>query len=149
MASIRELLHRFQPAGTPGGAGGAAVPVDAGARDDAELAPVFDALGSTHQEAAGIRAQADALAAGLRQAASATAERVVTAARAGAEKTRVDVFTAARTRALAADDALVEAARRDADGIRRRAAERQADIVTLIVKTALDTVHAGAGGDAR
>lgn len=62
MPRVRDLLFRFRPAGAPGAATAAGVPVDRAADATAELAPLFARLTDTE------RACADILAAARRDA---------------------------------------------------------------------------------
>ena len=50
MPRVRDVLYRFRPAGAPGAASSAGVPVDRSADLAAELEPVFALLADTEQE---------------------------------------------------------------------------------------------------
>ena len=52
MATLRDYVRRFRPAGAPGAAAPAGVPADRGAELDAELAGVFEELRGASEEAA-------------------------------------------------------------------------------------------------
>lgn len=55
MASWRDFLLRFRPAGVAGAAAPAGVPADRMAEARAELAPVFDLLADTERDVAALR----------------------------------------------------------------------------------------------
>jgi len=118
---VRDLLYRFRPAGTPGPASSAAVPVDRAADRAAELAPVFLLLGETEAGCARIVAEAERDARRIREGASRSAHLAEAAARSAAPGERAGA--AASVAAAVADEtsAIVETARLEADGLRRRA----------------------------
>ena len=58
MARVRDVLYRFRPAGAPGAASAAGVPVDRAADLAAELEPLLAQLATTERTVAGIREQA-------------------------------------------------------------------------------------------
>jgi hypothetical protein len=141
---VHDFLDRFRPAGAPGTASGAGVPIDRRANAAAELAPVFAALADTERECAGLRDEAARDAArwadeAARQASALVARATVSAAAERAEaaargRRRVRVETAGIV-ASAAEDA--EAVRRDfelllPDLVVRVVGRVRADLVTLV-----------------
>ena len=109
MPRLRDVLYRFRPAGTPGRASAAAVPVDRAADLIAELEAVFATLTPVESSCDDMVQAARATAATTTAAAAAEADRVVARAheRVGAERARAG--QQARER-LAADSAAVMAA---------------------------------------
>jgi len=105
----RDFLYRYRPAGTPGAATQAGVPVDRTAEATAELAPVFALLADVEHEATAVRARGAEAARRRVEQARAQAAAIVAAA-----GDRADVV-----RAQAAEEAF-----RDAE---RAAAELTAD----------------------
>ncbi|MFB9186808.1 hypothetical protein ACFFX1_52535 [Dactylosporangium sucinum] len=138
---IADLLQRFRPAGPPGAARPAAVPADPAAEAAAELLPVFAALRETTAEAAAIRATAETGADTRRRRAVIAARRVVAGARRAAPAARAQAFAEARAGDSRAGDALMAAARHDADEVRRRATERLDRAVSDVVAGVLAELY--------
>jgi len=132
VAGVRELFDRFRPAGSPGGAMLAATPVDRRAVAEAELAPVFAALGRTEDEAAQLRAASSAEAAAQRAAASHRAEDLLDRARRRAPGERSAASARRRAVADAHAAALLDSGARLAEQIRTRAAERLPSLVDSV-----------------
>jgi hypothetical protein len=131
--SLSDYLRRFRPVATPGAAAPAGVPSDVVAALQAELAPVFEALGDAQREAARIRDEARARSheiarAALVEAASieASGRRDAARARSEASSERAQLAEAERRQLLAAGEA--EAARIDA-----RVAQRMPGMVDRVV----------------
>lgn len=135
--TVRDFLQRFRPAGTPGAAAGAGVPVDRVAELTAELAAVFALLAEVETETARIRQEAAVQAAIRREEAARTADRMVAGARLRAEAARAEAFTAARSEASAAARATVVAAEQEANRVRGRVDARLPGYVALAVERAL------------
>jgi hypothetical protein len=88
MRTPRDLLERFRPAGTPGAAGPAGVPVDRAALLREELQPVLDLLAATDQQCAEIRSTARHGAESLRAGADAVVASTLARARSDADVAR-------------------------------------------------------------
>lgn len=58
MSRVRDLLYRFRPAGAPGAASAAAVPMDRRSSLEAELSPLFAWLAVTERECDAVREEA-------------------------------------------------------------------------------------------
>jgi hypothetical protein len=133
MPRVRDLLYRFRPAGTPGAAGGAGVPVDRGAAAREELEPVFALLSATTVDCADIVAQAERDARKQRAADAERARGLVAQAREQVLPERA-AATAAVGRQLAADAAgAVAAAERDALELQIRVDQRAPELVDRVV----------------
>ncbi len=130
---MRDLLYRFRPAGAPGAASAAGVPVDRAADTEAELAPLLAALTDTEGACARILEQArrDAEAIRVREAQRARDILTTASARSGAER----AAATARIGQVVRDEAtaLLTAADEEAAAIRERAAERMPEHVGLLV----------------
>ena len=133
MPQLREFLSRFRPAGAPGAAARAGVPVDRARELEAEVLPVLMLLDGTQGECERIvgqaRRDADVIMADARAAAATiTAE--------GGRRARAARDEAARQVAdVAAGDvaAMVAAAERQAVRIRTRAGQRMPAMVSLAI----------------
>jgi hypothetical protein len=132
MPGVRDLLDRFRPAGAPGAATGAGVPVDRRAGAEAELEPVFAALAATARECAGIRARARQEADRLTRSAAEQAELLVARARAAEQAERAAAASALRRDAQADLAAVAAAAERTADRVRREAEEHMPGLVAAV-----------------
>lgn len=134
MAGVGDVLRRFRPAGAPGAAAAAGVPVDRVAEVEAELAPVFLLLEEVERACARIRERGAAEAGERRRAALAAADRVLAQAR---EQGAVERADGALRRRRQHDDErrqLLAAAVREADEVRRRARERMPDLIDQVVR---------------
>jgi hypothetical protein len=149
MPTLRELLNRFRPAGTPGAPGGAAVPADRAAELAAELAPVFEALRDTLAEADAIRSESVRRAATHRAESAATAARILADAHRTTDSERAAGYATARAGGEAAAAALIEDGRRAAESVERRVGTRMPGLVSDVVVAALaevDLSHEPASG---
>ncbi|USX53935.1 hypothetical protein [Lentzea sp. HUAS12] len=137
MASLRDLLQRYRPVGTPGAAARPGVPADRAAELATELEPVLALLASTEDEMRRLREEARAEAHRIREQAARQADELVTTAHDRASEVRAQA--AANARAAAAPDGtlLVEAARENARRIRERATVMMPEYVDRAVATAL------------
>lgn len=133
MPRVRDLLYRFRPAGAPGAASAAGVPVDRTAELAAELEPLFAQLADTERECAAIREQAHRDADAIREREAARAGNLVTSAGDRAEAERVGA--AARVQKEAEAEAAIElaAAEGEAAELRRRARRRAPTYVARVV----------------
>ncbi|GIJ71536.1 hypothetical protein [Virgisporangium ochraceum] len=138
MPTIRELLNRFRPAGTPGAAAGAAVPADRAAELAAELAPVFVALAPATAKAAEIRSAAVSRAEARRADAAATAARILADARRSVDVERAAGFSEARDGVAEAATALAIEGRQAADATAELVRQRLPGCVERVVGSALD-----------
>lgn len=135
MASLRDFLQRFRPAGTPGAAARPGVPADRQAELAVELEPVFALLAETQDQAERLRLAGSRQAAeGLRQAAD-QAEVIMSNATGQASAVRAEA--AARAQALADPQwqQLAAAADRRADQIRAVTRARLPGYVELSVRS--------------
>jgi vacuolar-type H+-ATPase subunit H len=112
MPRLRDVLYRFRPAGTPGRASAAAVPVDRMAGLVAELEPVFARLTPVESSCDDMVQAARGAAATTRAAAAAEADRVIARAREQVGVERARAGQQARER-LEAESAEVMAAAGD------------------------------------
>lgn len=131
MPPLRDFLSRFRPAGAPGAAARAGMPVDRERELAAEVGPVLALLDGTERECALVvaraRHDADEIMAGARAEAAAIAAD-------GARRGSAARDEAGRrlTEAAAADAAaMVAAARRQADQVRALAARRVPGLADL------------------
>jgi vacuolar-type H+-ATPase subunit H len=137
---IRDILRRFRPAGAPGPATGAGVPVDHLAEIGTELAPILALLVDTREQAAGIRQAAEVEARRRIAEADQASARMLAEAHARAAAARAEAFTAGRAEADRAGAATMTAARREAGLIRARARSRLSDYVDRAAGLALAEV---------
>lgn len=137
MASLRDLLQRYRPVGTPGAAARPGVPADRATEVAAELEPVLALLAGTEEEVRGLRAEAHEQARRIREQAAREAEDLVAEAREGVSEVRAR--SAARARAEAAPDGerLVDAARESVRRMRERAGAAMPEHVEKAVALAL------------
>lgn len=142
MPRIRDLLYRFRPAGAPGVAGPAGVPVDRVSDLAAELAPVLASLEPVQQRCAEIVAAARQEAAQVLGAERGTAAAVLARARAGFDADRAAAAAQVRQRWDREAGDLLTAAEEDAARIRRHAAALQPRYVRA-VEESVDAMVAG------
>ena len=133
MPRSRDILQRFRPAGTPGAASHVGVPADRVAEIGSELAPVFDALAPAQARAAAIRADAATEAGRRRQVAVERAAALVATAHRDEAAERSDAALRTSTRASEESDAVLAAAERDVEALRRRVAERLPEYVDRVI----------------
>ena len=139
--SARDVLDRLRPAGSPGAAAPAGVPVDRRAGAAAELAPVFAALADVEDDCRRVRAAATAEAARRRQAGIQRAADLLARARLGAEGERAAAAAELRRRADTAAAELQSRADREAAELRERALRQRSQMVGAV----LDRVRADLG----
>lgn len=133
MATLRDYVRRFRPAGTPGAAAPAGVPVDRVAERAVELAPVFEALRGATEEATDLVATARREADRRRAASVEDANVRLAEARQRAEAVRATAAAKAVADAAEERAALLDGARRDAAEVAGRAAEQLPLLVDRIV----------------
>ncbi len=142
MPRVPDLLHRFLPAGAPGAAGAAAVPIDRVAVETAELAQLFAELAATESECDAIISHArDEAAAAVRDAAGRANEIAETAdQRTAAELAEAIGRARAGLRTDAADQ--LAAAHAQAAELRDHASAQIPEYVTRAVGAVVDLIHA-------
>ena len=118
MPRIRDLLYRFRPAGAPGVAGPAGVPVDRVSDLAAELAPVLASLAPVQQRCAEIVEAARQEAAEVLATESGTVRAVTARARAGFDAERAAAAAQVRQRWDREAGDLLSAADQEAGRIR-------------------------------
>jgi hypothetical protein len=152
MAWPAEFLRRFRPAGTPGAAARAGVPVDRAAEAAGELEPVLALLAEVESATAEIRERARLDAVELGDLGRARVAGLVAEAHARAEAERADAVALARVRGDAESTRLADQAQRQA-ATRRELAERRmpgyvARVVRMVEAAGEEPAAVGAG-DAR
>lgn len=140
MASLRDLLQRYRPVGTPGAAARPGVPADRAAEVATELEPVLALLAGTEDEARRLRAEAREQAHRIREQAAREAEDLVAGARERAAEVRARSAADARSAAAPDGELLVEAARDKAHRMKDRAAALMPEYVDRAVATALSGI---------
>jgi vacuolar-type H+-ATPase subunit H len=151
MPRVRDFLDRFRPAGAPGAATAAGVPVERGLDLETELAPVFAALAAAQEECAVARRQAQREATDLSQEAATRAAAIVAGAHATAPAARAEEMARARQAADAETARLMADAEREAGAIRASARQRQPELldrVMTVVRTELGPPQPAALGAA-
>ncbi|MDY7087895.1 MAG: hypothetical protein SYR96_22660 [Actinomycetota bacterium] len=145
MPTLRELLDRFRSAGPPGPPAPAAVPADRRSRLEDEVAPVFAALASTAEQAAGMVAAARAEAEHIRDQGRREADALIGRAEQERQAGYAEAF--AETRGAAARRSAASAAKalRSADEIARVAAQRRPALVELAMRRISDSIEAAPG----
>lgn len=149
MPRIRDLLHRFRPAGAPGAAGAAGVPVDRAADLAAELAPLFADLAGTEQESADIREQGRRDAAEIRDRAAERAHAVVATTEQRVAAEHAAAVARARRRAEGESRDAQAAAQRDAAELLDRAKSRTPAYVDRVVRSVRELISDQQGGGVR
>lgn len=138
MPRVRDLLYRFRPAGAPGAASSAGVPVDRRADLAAELDPVFAHLVATERECAEIVSAAHRAADACRAQASHKAGSCVATARERLDDERASAAVVQRPGGPEAD--VQDASPAEVAEVRRRADERMATYVDRVVDRVLPLV---------
>jgi vacuolar-type H+-ATPase subunit H len=134
MVRARDILYRFRPAGAPGAAGAAGVPVDRTADLEAELAPVLALLADTEAACDALIEEARQRAATLRARDLESARAVVEAATGEAAAARAAAATSATQAAEVELRTIRDAAAREAEELRRRASERVPGCASRVVE---------------
>jgi hypothetical protein len=147
-----DFLNRFRPAGAPGAAAPAGVPVDRAAEAAAELEPILALLAEAESAGAAARERARRDAKDVRERARARADGQVAEARARADGERAAAVAGARARGQAESARLAGQAERQATDRRELAERRMAGYVgrvVTMVRTAGEAAAATAQGDRR
>jgi ElaB/YqjD/DUF883 family membrane-anchored ribosome-binding protein len=138
MATLASYLRRFgRFVSPPGRPGRAAVPADRSNELADELGDVFAAIDDIGQEAAHIRDDALQLAEVRRRHGRDEADRILDQAREHAVEQRAAVATVHRAQIEDVVRSALDAADREAAGIRRRAHDRMDEMADGIVRTIL------------
>jgi cell division septum initiation protein DivIVA len=133
MAWPGDFLNRFRPAGTPGAAARAGVPVDRPAEAAAELEPILALLAEAESASAAVRERARQDAKGIREQARARADSLVAEARARADSERAATAARAHARGQAESARLTGQAERLATARRELAEQRMPGYVARVV----------------
>jgi vacuolar-type H+-ATPase subunit H len=146
--AIRDLLERFRPAGAPGAATAAGVPVDRRATLAAELEPIFAALDEVTRECKALRLAARRAADRRVAHAEQRARAIVARAAAEAEAERAAASATLRSRAAREVAEIAARATADADAVRRHSAHTRPQLLVRLVhmvraELAAVGVHAG------
>lgn len=138
VAKLRDLLDRFRPAGAPGQATSAGVPVDRRAGLSTEVAPIFAALAPVLAECERIREAARVEARRREAEARRRAQAIVAQARMESEAERAAAAAAVRARVTSENEQTLTRAREAARAVReegeRRRPARVARVVELVRK---------------
>ncbi|WP_298460826.1 hypothetical protein [uncultured Cellulomonas sp.] len=137
MPRVRDLLYRFRPAGAPGVAGPAGVPVDRAADAAAELDDVLHDVAEVERTCEGLRAAARRDAERTTSEAAQRAAGLVSAAQARADEERAAAAAAARAADEPACAELLAHAERTAAEVGRTAEER----IPLYVDAVVDGIR--------
>lgn len=135
MPRVRDLLHRFRPAGAPGAATPAGVPVDRRADLAAELEPLFARLADLERECAAIREQSEVDAATIRTRGIERARAVLADARTRSQSERAAASVRMQRRAETEAAAQLRDAERSAVELRQRAGPLLPHYVDQVVAT--------------
>ncbi len=140
MPRVRDLLYRYRPAGAPGAASAAGVPVDRGADLAAELEPLFAQLAGTERACADIREQARHDTLGIRARDAERVRNVVAAAGERVEAERAATAAQLQQHAEAESATQVAAAEREAAELRDRATQRMPAYVQRVVGSVCELI---------
>ena len=139
MPRVRDFLDRFRPAGAPGAAAEAGVPIDRAAELTAELEPLFASLARTECDCADIRERADGDAVAIRAHAADRARGLFSAA----ERAAAAATAQQRTESQAADQ--MAAAGQEAAAVGQLATSRMpgflAGVKRLLVRSRTQPTH--------
>jgi peptidoglycan hydrolase CwlO-like protein len=141
VASLRDLLQRYRPVGTPGAAARPGVPADRAAEVATELEPVLALLADTEDDVRRLHEQTREEARRIREQAAREADDLLAAAHERTSEVRARAAADARAAAAPDGELLVEAARENARCVRKRAAALMPEYVGRAVDVALSTVH--------
>ncbi len=137
MPPLRDFLDRFRPAGAPGAAARAAVPVDRSGEPEAELVPVLTLLDGEDAECASIVAEARREAGRITGPAREEAAAILGDAERRARAAREQAVQQALAQARAEAAEIVASARREALRSRELAGQR----IPVLVSRAADLVR--------
>jgi hypothetical protein len=141
MARLRDVVRWLRPAGAPGAAAPAGIPVDRADEANAELAPVFAALEPAMATAADLLARAAEDAEEIHRRGAGEVEARLADAHRRAEVGRAAAAARAVESSRDERDGLLAGARAEAATISSRAEERLPDLVARVVRAvqAIDT----------
>ena len=134
------LLDRFRPVGSPGPAGPAGVPAADGQGPEAELLPVFEALGTSIRDARELTEDASARAADALAQARNKAAALMHQARLDSSAARADAAAAVSRDAEAADLQMLHRAADEAAELKRRGESRIPELAAGIVADLMRTI---------
>lgn len=134
MARVRDLLYRFRPAGAPGGATSAGVPVDRRTGLSTEVAPVFDVLAPVLAQCELIRNDAQAQSRQREAEARRHAQGILARARTESEAERARAAAAVRARVTREIDDCLARARAQAQAVRTEGERRRPALVARVVE---------------
>ena len=137
MSRVARILERLRPAGAPGTAAPAGVPVDRVAELAAELGPVLTRLDAVQAQCDRIRSEATAEADRRRRVAVERARQLVAEGGRAAETERSAAAAAVEHKVTAETAAAREAAKHSAAAVRERAETRTVALVDRVVATVL------------
>lgn len=149
MAKLRDLLDRFRPAGAPGQATRAGVPVDRRAGLSTEVAPIFAALAPVLTECERIREEARTEARRREAEARQRAQAIVARARMESEAERAAAAAAARARVMHENEQIMARARAEAQAVREQGERRRPELVARVVELVRADLAALTGDHAR
>ncbi len=133
MPRVRDVLYRFRPSGSPGGASAAGVPVDRAATVAAELEPLFGQLAAVESACDGVRDQADRDVTAIKDAAAERARAIVAAATGRVGSERAAAVTRMREQAATDGAAELSAAQVEAAAVHDRAAQQMAGCLAQVL----------------
>jgi hypothetical protein len=133
VARVRGILDRLRPAGAPGAAARAGVPVDRRESLDRELAPAFAHLEPVLRECAQITREAADAARRREAEAASQANDIIAGARTASEAERAQAAAAAHTSAASETERILGEARAQALEVRRRGEQRRSPLVARVV----------------
>ncbi len=142
MASTRDLLERFRPAGAPGAAAPAGVPSERAAGLREELLPVLALLEPTEAQVEAVLRESVARADRVRADASARVASQASQSRLRADEARAEAVARQRRRSQDESAARLDAAAREAAALDARVRAR----LPQLVQDVLDAVRADLTG---
>jgi len=149
MARVTDFLYRFRPAGSPGAASAAGVPVDRGSDLAAELDPLFERLVVTEHECDRVLGRARAEASVRRGRDAESARAIAGSAR---DRTAVERAAAASAVQRAGESelsAIRATALSEAEALRIRATARIPAYVAQVVTVVRAVADVPSGGEGR
>jgi hypothetical protein len=146
---VRDLLYRFRPAGAPGPASAAAVPVDRAGDRAEELAPVLELLVETEDRCSALDGESARDARERREQARQAAHHRLADAESRAQGERADAAAGVAARAAGERARTVESARAEADRLLAQAEERTPEWVDRVVAEVEDRLDPAPQGNRR
>ncbi len=145
---LSQYLRRFRPTAAPGAAAPAGVPADFASGLEAELAPVFAALGDASAEAERIRAAAKHEAQRRRAAVTTDVEQILAGSRREGAARRAEVASREIAQQAQEHEQLLAAAAAEVERVRDGAQQRLPEVVARVVglvRSGVEGVATGAG----